>query len=583
MNPGLFAPLCAVLISVASLSWILAQEIPPRLRRASALRIAAAVWLATADLLCQASPGADTALFWLRASAPALIAHGPLIVNLGLVVSSNGSRSLPRGWVHASIATALVLSIIAVTTPWIVGSVAPGPFGWRVVAGPLFGPALVVLFAHVVPAAAIGLRGVRKAPAVSAHPAAPWITAVSLSMMGVVIFSELVLPALGVPFPRLGSLALSIFCACVAWSSRHLGYLPLRQGGTARRILDSHPDGVALVLQDGRIGTASQGLAQLAGVSADAIVGRPLGSLLEPDLGRPLRNVADLDAQLRCADGVSIPVSVSARVLERGVDGRPAWVVAVRDVREVVALKSRLITSGRLAAMGQLAAGIAHEINNPMAFVRANLVQLSEGWDALAKPSESPQEHARRIAEAKEMLDECLEGVERTCAIVRDIRGFAHQGGADPEPVALEPLLDNVVRVASPQIGAGVGVHRDLAAVPAVAGFEQELKQLFLNLVVNAAHAVGERGTIRVRTARDGARVRVEISDDGPGIPSEAMARIFDPFFTTKPVGVGTGLGLFVSHEIVRRHGGSITVDSDPATGTRVAVVLPTAELDSPA
>jgi signal transduction histidine kinase len=86
-----------------------------------------------------------------------------------------------------------------------------------------------------------------------------------------------------------------------------------------------------------------------------------------------------------------------------------------------------------------------------------------------------------------------------------------------------------------------------------------------------------------VRTARDGARVRVEISDDGPGIPSEAMARIFDPFFTTKPVGVGTGLGLFVSHEIVRRHGGSITVDSDPATGTRVAVVLPTAELDSPA
>src|SRR5262245_13028286 len=104
MNPGLFAPLCAVGVSVASLSWILAQEIPPRLRRASALRIAAAVWLATTDLLCQASQDAGTALFWLRASAPALIAHGPLIVNLGLVVSSEGRRSLPRGWLHASIA-----------------------------------------------------------------------------------------------------------------------------------------------------------------------------------------------------------------------------------------------------------------------------------------------------------------------------------------------------------------------------------------------------------------------------------------------------------------------------------------------
>jgi PAS domain S-box-containing protein len=578
MSPGLFAPLCAVLISVASLSWILAQEIPPRLRRASALRIAAAVWLATADLLCQASPDAATALFWLRVSAPALIAHGPLIVNLAFAVSSNLRRSLPRGWLHASIAIAAALSWIALTTPWVVVAVAPGPFGWRVVPGPLFGPALAVLFAHVLPAAAIGLRGVRKAPALSEHRTAPWITVVSLSMMGIVILTELALPALGVVFPRLGSLALSIFCACVAWSSRHLGYLPLRQGGTARRILDSHPDGVALVLGDGKIGTASQGLAQLVGTSADAIVGRPLGDLLDPDLGSPPYEASDLDGQLRCASGVSIPVSVSARRLERGIDGRPAWVVAVRDVREVVALKSRLITSGRLAAMGQLAAGIAHEINNPMAFVRTNLVQLCEGWDSLAKPTDPPAERGRRLDEAKEMLDECLEGVERTCAIVRDIRGVAHQGGADPKAVALEPLLENVLRVASPQIGPAVAVHRTIDDVPAVPGFEQELKQLFLNLLVNAAQAVGERGTIRVRPARDGARVRVEIHDDGVGIPPEAMERIFDPFFTTKPVGEGTGLGLFVCHEIVRRHGGAITVESDAASGTRVAVVLPAAE-----
>jgi PAS domain S-box-containing protein len=576
MNPGLYAPLLAVVVSVASLAWVLAQEMPPRLRRASGLRMAAAVWLAAADLLCQASPDPAAALFWLRMSAPALIAHGPLIVNLGLVVSASGSRSLPRGWLHASVASAVALSLAAVTTPWIVRGVEAGPFGWQVVAGPLFLPALGVLFAHVFPAAAIGLRGVRKAPALSTHAAAPWITVISLSMMGTVILTELVLPGLEVSFPRLGSLALSIFCACVAWSSRHLGYLPLRQGGTARRILDSHPDGVALVLGDGRIGSASQGLAQLMGTSADAIVGRALANVLEPGLGTPPQDVSDLDAQLRCHNGIAIPVSVSARRLERGIDGRPAWVVAIRDVREVVALKSRLITSGRLAAMGQLAAGIAHEINNPMAFVRTNLVQLSEGWDALAKPGDAPHPQAERFAEAKEMLEECLEGVERTCAIVRDIRGFAHVGGADAEAVALEPLLENVLRVASPQIGAGVVVEREVAPVPAVAGFEQELKQLFLNLVVNAAQAVGERGTIRVRIVSDGRRVRVEIHDDGPGIPPEAKERIFDPFFTTKPVGEGTGLGLFVSHEIVRRHGGSIAVDSDDA-GTRVLVVLPAA------
>jgi signal transduction histidine kinase len=577
MNPGLYAPLCAVLVSVASLSWVLAQDMPPRLRRASALRMAAAVWLAAADLLCQASPDPGTALFWLRMSAPALIAHGPLIVNLGLVVSASGSRSLPRGWLHASVASALALSVAAVTTPWIVRAVEAGPFGWKVVAGPLFVPALGVLFAHVFPAAAIGLRGVRKAPALSTHAAAPWITVISLSMMGTVILTELVLPALDLSFPRLGSLALSIFCACMAWSSRHLGYLPLRQGGTARRILDSHPDGVALVLGDGRIGTASQGLAQLVGSPADEIVGRALETVLEPGLGTPPQDVSDLDAQLRCGNGIAIPVSVSARRLERGIDGRPAWVVAIRDLREVVALKSRLITSGRLAAMGQLAAGIAHEINNPMAFVRTNLVQLSEGWDRLAKPSDAPAEQKERFAEAKEMLDECLEGVERTCSIVRDIRGFAHMGGADAEAVALEPLLDNVLRVASPQIGAGVAVEREIAPVPAVAGFEQALKQLFLNLVVNAAQAVGERGAIRVRVVCDGRRVHVEIHDDGPGIPPEAMERIFDPFFTTKPVGEGTGLGLFVCHEIVRRHGGAIAVAPREPRGTRVTVVLPAA------
>jgi signal transduction histidine kinase len=578
MNPGVYAPLLAVAVSVASLAWVLAQEMPPRLRRASGLRMAAAVWLAAADLLCQASPDPGTALFWLRMSAPALIAHGPLIVNLGLVVSASGSRALPRGWLHASVASAVALSVAAVTTPWIVRGVEAGPFGWKVVAGPLFLPALVVLFAHVFPAAAIGLRGVRKAPALSTHAAAPWITVISLSMMGTVIATELVLPALAVSFPRLGSLALSIFCACMAWSSRHLGYLPLRQGGTARRILDSHPDGVALVLGDGRIGTASQGLAQLVGAPADAIVGRALESMLEPGLGTPPQEVSDLDSQLRCANGVAIPVSLSARRLERGIDGRPAWVVAIRDVREVVALKSRLITSGRLAAMGQLAAGIAHEINNPMAFVRTNLTQLSEGWDDIAQPSEPPEKHADRLAEAKEMLDECLEGVERTCAIVRDIRGFAHQGGVEPEPVALEPLLENVLRVASPQIGAGVSVEREFAPVPAVAGFEQELKQLFLNLVVNAAQAVGERGTIRVRIVSDGRRVHAEIHDDGAGIPPEAMERIFDPFFTTKPVGEGTGLGLFVCHEIVRRHGGTIAVETRAPRGTRVAVALPVAK-----
>ena len=240
-----------------------------------------------------------------------------------------------------------------------------------------------------------------------------------------------------------------------------------------------------------------------------------------------------------------------------------------------------LVTSGRLAAVGQLAAGVAHEINNPLTYVRANLGQLREHWQTVQKVLETlpaSNDVALMDEEGEQLIDESLEGVERAVAIVRDIKGFAHSGFDRHADVELNALLDSVLRVSSAQMGAGVTIEKDYASTICVPGSEQELKQVFLNLVVNAAQAVGERGTIRIETREEKGCAVVTVHDDGIGIDETIIDRLFDPFFTTKPVGTGTGLGLSISHEIIQRHRGEIRVRSGDRDGTCFSVVLPTGD-----
>jgi signal transduction histidine kinase len=227
--------------------------------------------------------------------------------------------------------------------------------------------------------------------------------------------------------------------------------------------------------------------------------------------------------------------------------------------------------------MGRLAAGIAHEINNPVAFVRANLGALAGLLESLGSklPAELDQEVAAPLEEGREMIEESLDGVDRVAAIVRDVKGFAHTGRSVAERVELPGLLDAVLRVSASQLPAGVTVQRDYGDVPAVRGAAQELKQVFLNLVVNAAQAIGDDGSVRIATRRQGARVVVLVEDDGPGIPPDLLDRVFDPFFTTKSVGEGTGLGLAISYQILRRQGGSISVESELGQGCCFRVELP--------
>jgi C4-dicarboxylate-specific signal transduction histidine kinase len=277
-----------------------------------------------------------------------------------------------------------------------------------------------------------------------------------------------------------------------------------------------------------------------------------------------------------------VPVALSATLLWDKRGRLIGVVLVIRDLREVVGLRNRLLTSARLAAVGQLAAGIAHEINNPLAYIGANLRTLREQWLGLAeawRAGEGKLALEEVFEDGVAMLDESLEGVDRTAAIVRDVRVFSHSGGDSRERLDPNELVERALRVAEPHVRHRARIERALGDVPPVEGSRRELEQVLLNLLINAGQAIrpGDEGVVRVSTRRRGDEVEIAVADNGCGIPPDVIERIFDPFFTTKAVGEGTGLGLSISHEIVRRHGGRLRVDSTVGRGTDVGVLLPAA------
>jgi signal transduction histidine kinase len=225
----------------------------------------------------------------------------------------------------------------------------------------------------------------------------------------------------------------------------------------------------------------------------------------------------------------------------------------------------QLARGEQLATVGTLAASVAHEINNPIAFVHSNLNRLGEMWD---KDDERD--------EVAEILAECREGTERVSSIVSDLLRLARSGDVRTEPVDLHETIAKALPLARGPARRRARLTTRLAGVPRVEGDERLLGQVVLNLVMNALQAIPE-GTpetneVSVSTSLEGGNVRLVVADTGPGIPEELRERIFDPFYTTK--NEGTGLGLAVTHDIVTRHRGSIAVDSSPS-GTRMIIELP--------
>ncbi len=257
---------------------------------------------------------------------------------------------------------------------------------------------------------------------------------------------------------------------------------------------------------------------------------------------------------------------------------------------------NQLLQSEKMASIGQLAAGVAHEINNPIGYVNSNLGSLQKYVEALLRliaayekyEADLSQEHAESLQTLKneidlaylredinELMTESLGGLQRVKRIVQDLKDFSHVSDSEIQWANVESGLESTLNVVWNELKYKAEVIKDYGNIPEIECIPSQLNQVFMNLLVNAAQAIRERGEITVRTRRVDDRVCIEISDTGTGIPQELMNRIFDPFFTTKPVGTGTGLGLSIAHGIIRKHKGRIDVRSEPGKGTSFQVYLP--------
>jgi PAS domain S-box-containing protein len=422
------------------------------------------------------------------------------------------------------------------------------------------------------------IRGTSDAPALG-NERASWNTTLGmLAPIVVALFTDGFLPLAGVQAPRLGTACFAFLAVMILWVSIRRGYMFATPGVFAREILETLRDGVALVTCDGRIRFVNEGFERSIGMNAQQITGAPIEHFLPQPPLRVGEELYEVECELIDVSGEYTPVSLSSCTIEDR-RGRPLGLaLVIRDIREVTSLRSRLITSGRLAAVGQLAAGIAHEINNPIAFVRANVGLLREHWMEVQKEFESREvreSFAEILSEGEEVIDESLEGIDRAAGIIRNIREFSNAGSPERERTDLNQLLDEVIRVAKHELSTGVTIDRSYGDLPLVLCSAQQLKQVVLNLIINAIHAVEKTGRIQLITQVKGIHVLLTVDDDGCGIPEEVEERIFDPFFTTKEMGQGMGLGLSISHEIIRNHGGEITVEPKTGPGASFCVWLP--------
>jgi signal transduction histidine kinase len=260
-----------------------------------------------------------------------------------------------------------------------------------------------------------------------------------------------------------------------------------------------------------------------------------------------------------------------------------------------------------MASIGQLAAGVAHEINNPIGFVGSNLATLNDYLkdfnklldqynliknelknfgitnlpDNIKNLFDSIEKFENDIdieylkEDIPELLKDCAEGTERVRKIVGDLKNFAHPGNEKIKLMDINKGIESTLNVVNNEIKYKAKVIKDFGDIPMVEGFSQQINQVFMNILVNAAQAIEKTGEIHIKTELEGKGVKISISDTGSGIDEKNISKIFDPFFTTKPVGKGTGLGMNIAYNIIKKHKGSIDIKSKPGSGTTFIIRLP--------
>jgi two-component system NtrC family sensor kinase len=324
--------------------------------------------------------------------------------------------------------------------------------------------------------------------------------------------------------------------------------------------------------------------------------------------------ITDCDGQMECEGDLRHFELLSNEVKQIGTEKVRGGVVTIHETTELRKMNENLqkayaelqqrqaqvFQQEKMASIGQLAAGVAHEINNPLGFISSNMTTLNKYVDRLAgfigasdqaltsisdidsiavtslKETRKKLKIDYIMEDARQLIAENQDGVGRVRRIVQDLKSFSRVDQAEQALTNLNEALETTINIAWNEIKYIASLTREFGDIPEILCFPQQLNQVFLNLLVNAAHALGDRqGNITVRTWSKSDHIFVSVADNGCGMPEEIRQRIFEPFFTTKEAGKGTGLGLSISYDIIRKHDGEITVDSDVGKGTTFTVKLP--------
>lgn len=391
----------------------------------------------------------------------------------------------------------------------------------------------------------------------------------------------------------------------------------LRRGEDRFRALaETANDAIVSADESGAIIYFNRAAERIFGLPSGDVLGRPLTILLperyhEPHLSAFRRTVRSGDARLlgrtleltgKRRDGQEFPLELSLAMWT--AEGKTFYTGILRDISERKRaelererVNQQLLHGQKLQALGQLAAGVAHEINNPTSYILSNLGTLQEYFqdleryvkaleDVASKLPDGPERARARRLRSELKIDslledygasvgDCRHGAERIRDIVKTLREFSHPDELEIVEADLKSILESSVRLCWNELKYKVRLETEFEEMPPLRCNPRQMEQVFINLLVNAAQAIPEKGTIWLSARREGEAAVTRVRDSGGGIPAAHLPRLFEPFFTTKPVGKGTGLGLYVVHRIVTGHGGRVEVSSEPGKGTEFVIRLP--------
>ncbi len=344
----------------------------------------------------------------------------------------------------------------------------------------------------------------------------------------------------------------------------------------SRALLDPIPSPAALLDHSGAVLLDNPAFREACGHLASAFQLDP--GMSRRGWGELLLRLQEGDLRLRRSLQLRDGARPAELHLQRLCWGDEELIYALLEVPRAAATAEGLLQTERMASMGALAAGVAHEIKNPLTWVLGNLTVVSA---ELADLQQALPQRAEQLAELRAALGEAQDGASRVANIIQDLNTFARADESSLAPVDLEAVVQSAANMVESTLRQRATIQRELRELPPILGNEARLGQVFVNLLINAVHAVegSPDASVRVEARSTPGQVRIDVVDNGPGIPAHVLPRIYDPFFTTKALGVGTGLGLAICQSIVANLGGRLEVAETGVQGTRMRVILPILDL----